>query len=176
MLSVTLRRFLQARFGVEVGLHSYGSLLEPGRADRYTQIGRYVSVGPGVRRIGAAHPLDRISMHPYWYRREFGYVAAHDDVARTPCVIGHEVWIGADAIILPGCQRIGNGAVIGAGSIVTRDIDDFSIVAGNPARVIGERLDAATRRKLLHDEPWLMEPAEYDTYISGNDRRQEDSS
>lgn len=53
--------------------------------------------------------------------------------------IENEAWIGARAIILPSCNRVGEGAVIGAGSVVTDNVDDYAIVAGNPARKIGER-------------------------------------
>lgn len=49
------------------------------------------------------------------------------------------VWIGARAIILPGCKRIGKGVIIGAGSVVTKDIPDYAIVGGNPARVVKMR-------------------------------------
>jgi acetyltransferase-like isoleucine patch superfamily enzyme len=61
----------------------------------------------------------------------------------VPCpkVIGENVWIGARALILPGCRTIGDGAMIGAGAVVTRDVPARAVVAGNPARVI-ERLEA----------------------------------
>lgn len=52
----------------------------------------------------------------------------------SPLLIDTDAWIGAGAIILSGVNRIGKGAVIGAGSVVTKDVDDFSIVVGNPAR------------------------------------------
>jgi len=67
-------------------------------------------------------------------------------------VIGDRAWIGYRAIVLPGIE-IGEGAVIGAGSVVTRDVPPFTIVAGSPARVIGQR-----RRDLkyhLNYRPWL---------------------
>lgn len=54
-------------------------------------------------------------------------------------VIEDEVWVGARALILPSVSRIEKGAVIGAGSVVTKDVEDYTIVAGNPARKIGER-------------------------------------
>lgn len=60
-------------------------------------------------------------------------------IRRAPLVIGAGSWIGAHAIILPQVRSIGCGAVIGAGSIVTRDVPEWTIVAGNPARVIGSR-------------------------------------
>ena len=54
-----------------------------------------------------------------------------------PKSIGPDVWIGMRAVILPQCRQIGAGAVIGAGAIVTADVPDHAIVAGNPARIIG---------------------------------------
>lgn len=158
LTSATLRTVLRDHFGVEAGAHSYGSLLVPGRADRGLTIGNYVSVGPDVRRFGAAHPLGHPSMHPYWYNRSLGLANDDEDVARTHCVIGHDAWIGAGAIILPGCTSIGIGAVVGAGSIVTKNVPDFAVVAGNPAKQIGERLSISLRARILEDEPWLMRP------------------
>jgi len=58
---------------------------------------------------------------------------------RETLVIGDDVWISANVIILPQVQRIGKGAVIGAGSVVTKDIDEYDIVAGNPAKVFSHR-------------------------------------
>ena len=58
---------------------------------------------------------------------------------KTSLHIGSDVWIGARALILPGCSSIGTGAIIGAGSVVTHDVPDYAIVGGNPARVIKYR-------------------------------------
>ena len=62
--------------------------------------------------------------------------------------IGNDVWVGQYAIILPSCKNIGDGAVIGAGAIVTKDVPPYAIVAGNPAKVLRYRFDEATIRKL----------------------------
>jgi acetyltransferase-like isoleucine patch superfamily enzyme len=157
--SASLRDVLDRHHGVTVGAHSYGSLLIPGRADPGTSIGRYVSVGPNVLRFGAAHPLDRLTMHPYWYQPALGFAAA-EDVPRTALHIEAEVWIGANAVILPGCTRIGVGAVIGAGAVVTKDVPDFAVMGGVPARQIGLRLTEETRSALLANRPWDFPPAE----------------
>ena len=158
--SLSLRVILDRHYGVRVGDHSYGSLLEPGMADRDTVIGSYVSIGPNVRRLGAAHPVDSLSMHPYWYNPALGLVPADADVERTGCEIGHESWIGANVTILPGCRRIGIGAVVGAGAVVTRDVPDFAVVVGTPARQIAERLTDDQRRGLLDNRPWELAPAD----------------
>ena len=158
LYSTTLRRVLADDFDVHVGEYSYGSLLLPGMADPGTYIGRYVSIGPNVRRIGAAHPLDRFSLHPFFYNPALGMVNADADVSRTPCVVESEAWIGANTVILPGCRRIGIGAVVGASSVVTRDVEDFAIVAGNPARRLKYRFDHDRRVEMLKREAWLLSP------------------
>lgn len=86
-------------------------------------------------------------------------VSAEQDVPRVECVIGNDVWIGANATILPGCTSIGSGAVIGAGSIVTKDVPAYAIVVGSPARQIGERLSTADRAK-LHAVDWDADPVQ----------------
>lgn len=68
-------------------------------------------------------------------------------------IIGNRVWIGFRAIILPGV-KIGDGAVVGAGAVVTKDVEPFAIVAGNPARKIGER--SRDLKYQLGFDPWLV--------------------
>ena len=170
MFSLTLRRVLEEQFGVTVGAYSYGGLLVLGAADRGTVIGRYVSVGANVRRFGAAHPLDSLTMHPFWYNPRLGFVLPERDVPRTGIEIGHDSWIGANVTILPRVAYIGIGAVVGAGSVVTRDVPDFAIAVGNPARVVAERLTSEQRTAVMRDRPWLLEPAEADRYYDARAR------
>ncbi len=68
-------------------------------------------------------------------------------------LIGDRVWIGYRALVLPGVT-IGEGAVVGAGSVVTKDVDPYSIVAGNPARKLGKRNGNLSYH--LDFMPWLM--------------------
>ncbi len=68
-----------------------------------------------------------------------GSVLETDAERQTPLEICGDVWIGARAIVLPGCKRIGAHSIIGAGAVVTHDVPDYAIVAGNPARVIRMR-------------------------------------
>jgi acetyltransferase-like isoleucine patch superfamily enzyme len=165
LCSLSLRRILRSNYGVDVGPHTYGSLLIPGMADPKTSIGAYTSIGPGVRRIGAAHPIESLTMHPYWYNPALGRVGAESDVERTECAIGDDVWIGANVLILPGCRSIGRGAVVGAGSIVTHDVQPFSIAVGNPARVIGTRLDPITQGLLSHLDYGSLTPMELESAL-----------
>lgn len=160
MTSLSLRRVLRSEYGVDVGPYSYGSLLSPGFADSGTKIGRYVSVGPNVRRFGAGHPIKAGSLHPYWYNPSLGYATAADDVVRTECLIDDDCWIGANVTILPSCARIGIGAVIGAGSVVTRDVGNFEVVVGNPARLVRRRFTDEEEAIVLAIAPWSLDPVD----------------
>ena len=73
-------------------------------------------------------------------------------------VVGHDVWIGQQAIVLPGA-RIGNGVIVGSGSVVRGDVPDYSIVAGNPAQVVRQRFDEETVDR-LNELAWWTWPVE----------------
>lgn len=66
-------------------------------------------------------------------------IGTEGNMSDTPLEICEDVWIGARAIVLPGCKRIGAHSIIGAGSVVTHDVPDYAIVGGNPAKVIRKR-------------------------------------
>lgn len=98
-------------------------------------INNYCSIGPGCL-IGAGHhPLEKIVMSTRIAENLYGHMV---DAKKTN--IGSDVWIGANSIIKQGLT-IGNGSVIGANSVVTKDIAPYSIVAGAPAKHIRYRFD-----------------------------------
>ena len=66
-------------------------------------------------------------------------IGQQGDISDTPLEICEDVWIGARVIVLPGCKKIGAHSIIGAGAVVTHDVPDYAIVAGNPAKVIRMR-------------------------------------
>ena len=78
-------------------------------------------------------------------------------------LVGNDVWIGRSVIIISGV-KIGDGSVIGAGSIVTKDIPPYAIVAGNPARVIRFRFDETIIEELLKISWWNFNNIELETY------------
>lgn len=156
MTSVTQRRVVAKFHGIEAGYHSYGCF-DPQRFGGLLIVGRYVSIGPGVRTFRRNHPLDRPSMHPYFYNTTLG-IAAIETVPPLPLVISDDAWIGANAIILPGCRRIGRGAVVGAGAVVTRDVPDYAIAGGNPARVLRFRFDDDLRAAVESSRWWQLTP------------------
>ncbi|HLU46604.1 MAG TPA: CatB-related O-acetyltransferase [Planctomycetota bacterium] len=151
--SATVRRILAEDYGVTVGAHTYGDCLVPGAFPPGVVIGRYSSVSEGARVYNQNHPIERLSTHPYFYDEALR-VAAGEPLPRHDLVIGHDVWVGRNAIVTPGCKRIGNGAVIGAGAVVTKDVEDFSIVVGVPARHLRYRFDERTRRAISESAWW----------------------
>ena len=158
MFSMTWREILLRQYQVKVGLYSYGECLKPGLLPPGTEIGNYCSIAERLTVFRRNHPVDRISQHPLFYNVKCGminYDTVEIDLC-NPLIIEHDVWIGAGTIILPKCRRIGTGAVIGAGSVVTRDVENFSIVAGNPAKHIRDRFPADIRNELLRSQWWNL--------------------
>ena len=92
-------------------------------------IGDNVMFGPDVRIITSNHAFDRLDIP----MREQGYEE------EKPVVIGNDVWIGTRVLILPGVT-IGDGCVIGAGAVVTKDIPPYSVAVGVPAKVVKNRI------------------------------------
>lgn len=121
-------------------------------------LGSFCSVGTGVSFIMAGnqgHRYEWISSFPFSYMTEVeafhtaenGYLPAGDTV------VGNDVWIGAEAMIMPGV-KIGHGAVIGSRSLVTKDVEPYTIVGGNPAKPIKKRFSEDDIEKLLEMEWW----------------------
>jgi virginiamycin A acetyltransferase len=158
MFSATSRELMSQYHEVEIGAYSYGDCFDPATMPKGTFIGRYVSIARGVRIFLQNHPVDRLSTHPFFYEQGLNGAAIVDEP--TQLVIGHDVWIGCNAIITPGCRRVGNGAVIGAGAVVTKDVPDFAIVAGSPAKRIRDRFPIEVQQRLLANKWWLLTSAE----------------
>lgn len=92
-------------------------------------------------------------MTPYFYNKKFSGLPVKD-VNRNHLNIGNDVWISSGVTLTCGCHKIGNGAVVGAGAVVTKDIPPYAIVGGVPAKIIRYRFDADTIQ-LLEDSKWF---------------------
>ena len=123
---------------------------------RDSKIGAYCSISWDVTIGAVSHPMDRISMHAFTYRKQFKIVDEDIFFPQKLTTIGNDVWIGCGAIILSGVN-IGDGAVIGAGAIVTKDVEPYTIVAGVPAKAIRKRFDDNIIEKLLVLKWWDFE-------------------
>jgi len=119
------------------------------------EVGKFANVASHVRINPTNHPMWRATLHHFTYRSVSHFMADDDDDEvpnwrnQSRVIIGPDVWIGHGAILMPGVSA-GTGSIIGSGSIVTKNVPDYSIVAGNPARIIRRRVteevEAAMKR------------------------------
>lgn len=131
---------------VEVGEFSYVEELT--HVAQYTKIGRYCSIA-NLCTVGAQqHRIDGLGTFPF---QRLGPVEREFEV--KPTLIGNDVWIGCNAVVMGGVT-VGDGAVIGAGAVVTKDVEPYSVVVGVPARHIRFRIDPALIPELLELRWW----------------------
>lgn len=151
-----------------MGAFSYsGSQLLPN-----TQVGRYCSIGQSVGFIQSTHPAEWVTtssityaprahqgfMHYLTQDREGSDWIRRDYADLTgPVIIGHDVWIGTGALFTKGLT-VGNGAIIAAAAVVTKDVPPYAIVGGNPARVIRMRFPDDIVERLLAIGWWRFPP------------------
>jgi acetyltransferase-like isoleucine patch superfamily enzyme len=123
--------------------------------DARVVVGRYSSIGEGVEfLVGGNHRMDWVSTFPF--RVMLGLPGALKDGhpwSKGDIVVGSDVWIGRQALVLSGV-RIGHGAVVAARATVAEDVPPYAIVAGNPARVVKYRVDSAHVEQLLAISWW----------------------
>ncbi|MBQ2645031.1 CatB-related O-acetyltransferase [bacterium] len=115
--------------------------------DDYTEIGRYCSIANDVIIAASEHPITNFSTHPISYDVE-NYPGKE-----TKTIIGNDVWLGTRAIIKKGV-KIGDGAVIASGAVVTKDIPPYAVVAGVPTKIIKYRFNDDIIEELLNIQWW----------------------
>ncbi|ESW87802.1 antibiotic acetyltransferase [Mesorhizobium sp. LSJC285A00] len=129
----------------------------------YTTIGKFCSIAANSRINALEHPIERITQHKLGYRpneyfRWLGVDAAFRARRQAKAVgIGNDVWIGHGAVIMPGIS-IGNGAIIGANSVVTRDVPAYTIVAGVPAKPLRMRFPSEIAARIESLAWWDWPP------------------
>lgn len=131
-----------------MGAHSYlrsGShIMSVSAIGRYCSIGRDVTLGEAPRN----HPVDWVST---------SLLVSHQYATPlTFAEIGNDVWIGHGAVVMAGV-KVGHGAIIGRNALVTKDVEPYQIVGGNPARAIRYRFNEATRAALLASQWWELD-------------------
>jgi chloramphenicol O-acetyltransferase type B len=141
---------------VTATLGAYSYIAEGANASR-VNVGRFCSIGPSFKTGFGNHPTNFVSTHPVFYstRKQGGITFAEKssfDEDQTT-YIGHDVWIGANTFVKDGVS-IGHGAIVAAGSVVTRDVTPFAIVGGVPARCIRSRFSEDQVEKLLELKWW----------------------
>lgn len=155
----------------------YGTYVAAKSRLLYTKVGKYCSIGQELGCIFGQHPTRKfVSTHPAFYSASFQPISyvVQDTFNETrrivegnySIVVGNDVWIGNRVSILEGV-RIGNGAIIAAGSVIVKDVPPYAIVGGVPAQIIRMRFDEE-KIELLEkiqwwnkDEKWLKENGKY---------------
>jgi virginiamycin A acetyltransferase len=166
MTSMALRDWFSRNHSIDVGLYSYGCF-DRWRMPGPLRIGRYCSFGNSVRVVDANHPMDGLTTHPLIYEARHGVIPV-DRIDSPPLIVEDDVWVGHNSVILPGCKHIGRGAIIGAGSIVTRNVSAYAIVAGNPARQLRMRFEPDAIAAIEASRWWLLDPAQLATAERAN--------
>ena len=153
---------------IEVGEYTYASAFDPSRdwaarlapylfdfSPEKLVIGRFCQIADGVQFITASanHRYDGFSSFPFAIFDGGGADRPSLPGPGPDTAIGHDVWLGQGVRVLPGAQ-IGHGTIIGAGAVVGGNIPPYSVVAGNPARVLRRRFDEPTIARLLDIRWW----------------------
>jgi acetyltransferase-like isoleucine patch superfamily enzyme len=144
--------------GVAVGRHTYG--WDEDTFQIFTEgarivVGAFCSIAPEVRILGGGeHVITRASTFPLnAFLFDRGKRNAPDDVDKGPTVIGNDVWIGLGATVLAGAS-VGDGAVLGARTVVGKLVPPYAVVVGSPARIVRYRFDSRIRDRLLALRWW----------------------
>ncbi|MDD3593860.1 MAG: glycosyltransferase [Candidatus Gastranaerophilales bacterium] len=133
---------------VTAGNYSYGNLNVQswGTDNEKLIIGNYVSISPNVKfMLGGNHPYEGFSTYPF--KVKF-FSEVSEAASKGPIIVKDDVWIGENSIIMSGIT-IGQGAIIAAGSLVTKDVPPYAIAGGNPAKVIKYRFEPEIIEKIL---------------------------
>jgi len=136
----------------KIGEYTYGyPRIFPFHLDNKLEIGKFCSIADGVKIfLGGNHNIKSPTTYSLSY---FMGGSSEESLSKGDVIIGNDVWIGYDALILSGV-KIGDGAVIGARSVVAKDVEPYSIVVGNPAKEVRKRFDDKTIKKLLKIKWW----------------------
>lgn len=135
---------------IEIGDNSYGPIDARfwGNKDEFLRIGKHVSIADGVVfLLGGNHTYTGFSTFPY--KVKLGIVSV-DAQTKGEIIVEDDVWVGRGTLILSGV-RIGKGAIVAAGAVVTKDVPAFAIVGGNPARFIKWRFESKALRQKLYE-------------------------
>ena len=156
----------QSTFGEEariahhasVRVSKIGRLTSIGRYSKIThaEIGSYCAIAWDCTINAINHPYSHLTISAFPYVPYVGGFVKERTQEYEKVIIGNDVWVGAHAVIMPGV-RVGNGAIIGAGAVVTKDVPDYAIVVGVPAKIVKYRFAPDVIQRLLQIKWWDLE-------------------
>ena len=154
--SSLIRNLYNDLYGSHIGYGTYGGIwtLHPGSN---ITVGNYCSFAPNINIYIGNHPINEFTTHPISFEPQMGAPFNECRVCCTQLTIGNDVWMGQNAIILPSCNVVGDGAIIAAGAVVTKDIPPYAIVAGSPAKIVRYRLTADQVKRVQATKWWLLD-------------------
>lgn len=136
-----------------IGAFSYSS----SNLNYGVSIGRYCSLASNIKIMGAHHFPEWISTSPHFYSEDYHdtdpALVTHNYRSRRNVTIGNDVWIGAD-VVLKNNITIGDGAIIASNSVITKNVEPYTIVGGNPAKLIRKRFEDTVIKELMHLKWW----------------------
>jgi len=158
---------LDSTFGIYNTLHANVSIIKckindyvyvaKGAKISRATIGKFCSIGPDVKVGLGIHPTDYFTTFPAFYSTQKQCQVSFTDKDHykelSETLIGNDVWIGENATILSDIS-IGDGAIVAAGAVVTKDVEPYTIVGGVPAKLIKYRFDENKRKELLSLKWW----------------------
>lgn len=159
MYSKKVREIYERLYKIKIGYGTYGGCFNVNHIPENTEFGNYCSIAKNVLIFRANHPLNEFTLHPLLYNPVAGYVESYA-LKKPKLVIGDDVWIGENTIILPNVHKIGMGAVLGAGSVITKDVEEFTVVAGNPAKFIKRRFPDEVVTEIKKTKWWSLSKEE----------------
>lgn len=150
-----------------LSLGAFSYVVEASRNFLFADIGRYCSIARGTHIVNGNHPIASVTTNPYHFSKfyqqhlpdDLKYTGPEKEFSRGygRVKIGNDVWIGGHCIIRSGVS-IGDGSVLASGSVIVKDVPPYSIVGGNPARLIRERFPREIIDRFLDLEFWSYDP------------------
>jgi acetyltransferase-like isoleucine patch superfamily enzyme len=137
-----------------IGDHTF---IQKNSSINFAYIGKYCSIAMNVHVGPGQHPTSFVSSHPAFYSSSQPLSKSYSKIDRyepfKKVCIGNDVWIGQNCVIMDGVE-IGTGAVVGSGAVVTKDVPEYAIIGGVPAKLIKYRFDEKFRNVLLESRWW----------------------
>ena len=124
----------------------------------HTDIGKFCAISWDCTINAVSHPYNHLSIHAFPYVPHAGNFVQKRIQEHKRVLIGNDVWVGANSVIMPGV-KVGDGAVIGANAVVTKDVPPYAIVGGVPAKIIKYRFSDEIILKLIELKWWNLDTA-----------------